>query len=424
MASSKLIAAARRDKRVLTISRIDNAKPQAARYELPDAGLPSFYLTVTPSGHKSFVYRFKFNGQSRKLTIGSHPGMTLAMARQLAREAIGEIARGNDPCAAKAAGRRSEALSDVPRTFDQLVTKFIEMRPTSKSRPTARDVTWEAYARMLKRDALPQWKNRNIDTITTVDIEARLEAVASDRPILANRLASVFSKLFGWAAKKKYLAASPYINIEKPAPERARDRTLSRVELALILNAADRLDRTGKHIVHLLAMTAQRRNEIAHLRWDEVDLTERTLILSGNRTKNRREHRLPLGDAAMAILEDRNRDQSGHAHVFPRGRNPFNSFARLKEKLDALVTEANGGEVIPQWQFHDLRRTATSFMQELGISLSVTERILNHAGSLNRTAAAYHRHRFENEMREALQKWEQQIAVIRSGNVVEFRRNA
>jgi integrase len=194
--------------------------------------------------------------------------------------------------------------------------------------------------------------------------------------------------------------------------------------LKLILDAADRLDRTGKHIVHLLAMTAQRRNEIAHMRWDEVRLPERTLTLSADRTKNRREHRLPLGDGAMEILNDRAKDQSGHDFVFPRGRHAFNSHARLKQRLDKLITEENGGEAIPQWQFHDFRRTATSFMQELGVSLSVTERILNHAGSMNRTAAAYHRHKFEGEMREALQKWEQQITAIRGDNVLPFRRVA
>ena len=74
MASENLSAPARPGKRVLTIRGIENAKPKPTRYELPDASLPSFYLSVMPSGHKSFVLRYRFAGKSRKLTIGPHPG--------------------------------------------------------------------------------------------------------------------------------------------------------------------------------------------------------------------------------------------------------------------------------------------------------------------------------------------------------------
>ena len=73
MASSKVSAAARRGKRVLTIKAIENVKPREKRFELADAGLPGFYLSVMPSGHRSFVFRFRFHGQPRKLTLGAHP---------------------------------------------------------------------------------------------------------------------------------------------------------------------------------------------------------------------------------------------------------------------------------------------------------------------------------------------------------------
>ena len=409
---------------VLTAKGVENAKPGPDRIEQPDAGLPGFFLIVQPTGKKSFALRYRIDGKSKKWTIGYYPAVTLAEAHRLAREAIGEIARGNDPAAKKAASRRAGAASDVPRTISELIAKFIEKRPASKNRPTPRDTTWASYARILDNDVLPAWKGRDIASITTVDIEARLEEVAADRPILANRLASVLSKLFRWAVKKKYLATSPCIGVERPSVEVARDRVLTRSELKLVLDAADKLPRTGRHIIHLLALSLQRRCEIGHMRWSELDMAEQVLTLPATRTKNRRAHRVPLSSAVMAILHDRAKDETGSPYVFPRGRNPFNSFARLKSTIDKLITEANGAP-IPQWQFHDLRRTATSFMQELGVGLQVTERILNHAGSLNRTAATYHRYQYESEAREAMEKWEALIAVIRSGaEVTEFRRRA
>ena len=412
---------------VLTDKGVKNAVPGAERIEQVDAGLPGFYLIIHPSGRKSFAFRYRtVNGSFKKWTIGYYPAMTLAEAHRLAREAIGDIARGGDPAAKKAASRAPEAgasTSDVPKTMGELIEKFISARPAAKGRPALRETTWAAYERYFRNDVLPAWRGRDIASITAVDVEARLEAVAKDRPILANRMASVLSKLFKWAVKKRFLASLPVI--EKPSPEKVRERVLSRSELKLVLDAADKLPRTGKHIIHLLVLTLQRRNEIAHMRWSEVDLTEGILTLTGDRTKNRQGHRLPLGDDAMAILKDRAKDETASPYVFPRGRNPFNSHARLKIAIDKLITEANNGVPIPHWQLHDLRRTGTTFMEELGVSLRVTENILNHAGSLDRTAKAYHKHKFENEMREAFAKWEQRIAVIREGNVVvEFPRRS
>src|SRR5271165_184717 len=80
--------------KVLTVGRIESAKPKEARYELPDAGLPGFYLVVQPSGAKSFALRYRAAGKPRKFTIGAYPQFTLEMARKCAREAIGKIARG------------------------------------------------------------------------------------------------------------------------------------------------------------------------------------------------------------------------------------------------------------------------------------------------------------------------------------------
>ena len=82
----------------LTVKGLENAKPDPnGRYEKGDANLPGFYLSVMPSGHKSFVYRYRFNGESRKLTVGIRPQNTLAQAHQKAREAIGEISKGYRP---------------------------------------------------------------------------------------------------------------------------------------------------------------------------------------------------------------------------------------------------------------------------------------------------------------------------------------
>ena len=106
MASLKL------SKKVLTVKGVANAKPPEpnGRREIPDAGLPSFYLIVQPSGKKAFALRYRINGKSRKWTIGHYPQMTLAQAHQLAREGIGDIARG----IAQRRGKRPHAAPAAP----------------------------------------------------------------------------------------------------------------------------------------------------------------------------------------------------------------------------------------------------------------------------------------------------------------------
>jgi len=93
------MASPRLSKRVLTNKAVENARPRpdGRGYEQADAGLPSFFLNVQSSGHRSFVLRYRIGGRTRKWTIGSFPQISLEAARKLAREGLGQLARGIDP---------------------------------------------------------------------------------------------------------------------------------------------------------------------------------------------------------------------------------------------------------------------------------------------------------------------------------------
>ena len=133
---------------------------------------------------------------------------------------------------------------------------------------------------------------------------------------------------------------------------------------------------------------------------------------------------MPLSDDAVAILRDRAKDETG-PYVFVRGKNPFNNFARLKIEIDKLITEANGGVPLERWTLHDLRRSGASVMPRLGVSLPVTERVLNHVGgSFGGIVSTYQTYQYGGEMREALEKWALHLAILQAGNVTELRRRA
>ena len=407
----------------LTDESVASAPTRDRRYERPDGdgGLVGFYLSIQPSGHRSFVLRYRnSDGKPCKLTIG--PGtMPVAEARKRARVAVGEIAKGGDPAAAKRAVRAAKVIpGDAPRTIGELIDLFLKERPRPKRRKReARESTWQSYSCALRKDVTPLWKDRRLDAITSDHVAALLDAVAKGRPSAANRIYIVLGRLFAWGVSKKWLKISPVTDdVVMPSEVTKRDRTLKNYELRLVLGAADTLPPQESAFVNLLLLTAARRNEVAHMEWAEIDENERLWHLPAHRTKNGHAHDLPLSDAALAILASLPRDG---AFVLPHsgGTGPISDFSRLKKHLDAAITALNGGASIAEWRFHDLRRTVTSRLPDLNVSQETAERLLNHIGeSFSGVAGVYQRHDYQRQMRHAVDALADHLTALRADNVI------
>ena len=297
------------------------------------------------------------------------------------------------------------------------MTRYVE----KQRRPN----TVAAYKHILDDDVLVAWRGRALASIKRADVRDLVERIADERPISANRTLTVLAKCFKWAVERDIMETSPAIGVKKPADENPRDRVLTDAELCLVLDAAGRLPTIGRDFIRLLTLTMARRSEIANMRWTEVDLAERMWTLPAARAKNGCEHRLPLSSTAVSILTDREKDRGASPFVFAGRRGAYTSFAKLKTLLDAHIAEANGSP-IPPWTLHDLRRSGASVMPRLGVTLPVTERVLNHiSGSFSGIVKIYQRFDYLPEMAEALQRWDTHLlAIIQAGNVTEFRRRA
>src|SRR5262245_38876823 len=293
--------------KALTTKSIENAKAGAARREIADGGCRSLYLIVQPSGLKSWACRYRVNG-TRKSTIGSYPAVSLAEARQLAAAALVEVARGNDPAAAKREAKKDHGTDTVER----LAAMFIEQHAKRKTRRSS----WIAVEATFRREILPAWGTRPISDIRRRDIIELVEAIAVSRPIRANRCLAHVSKFFTWCCARDYITASPCVGVERPSQEIARNRCLNDDELRAFWRATDTLPKPWGDVYRLLALTGARREEICQMKWAEIDLHHRTWVLPAQRNKAGVDLVRPLGPVAMSIIERQPAGGNGGEYVF------------------------------------------------------------------------------------------------------------
>lgn len=395
----------------LSAKAIQAAKPPAAgRIELwdsvisDDVTLPgSLGLRVTAAGSKSWVLMFRVGGAQRRMTIGRYPAYSLAQARTEARAALVEAGKGIDPVRA-AAESRTVTTRAASETFIERYAKVHQR-------------TWRETERVLETYLLPRVGDKPVGEVTHTDIHAVLDALMdAGHPYMANRALATIRKFYNWCLERRLVSETPTAGIRKPGKEVARDRILDDDELAAVWQATAALGQPFGPIYQLLILTGQRREEVARMRWEQLDLEAGLWTLPKEEVKSDRLHVIPLADAAVEILKPLARNGP---YVFTTtGKTPPSGFAKAKRRLDE-ISETGG------WRTHDLRRTAASGMARLGIAPHVIEKVLNHStGQISGVAAIYNRHAYLPEKTHALETWARAVETIVSGapadNVVAF----
>jgi integrase len=383
----------------LTKSVIDALPTPAKDIVYWDSGCPGFGVKVTPKGRKVFIVLYRVAGaRLRKYTIGPYGRVTLHQARVAALKIFAARTEGRDPGAEKQQARRRLVADRV----DELIELFINEHVANTR--SSREIS-----RLLRREVIPVWGRRSVHELGKREvIELVTEVAARGTPAAANKLLKVVKTFFAWCVGRAILDLSPAKGVAAPARERARDRVLDDDELTRIISAVRQIGGPYGGIVELLALTGQRREEVAQLTWGEIDLAGRTWTLPASRTKNGKPHIVHLSKAAVAVLV---RAPKLGKFVFSlSGTKPFRSFSEAKRDLDKLSS-------ISKWWLHDLRRTCVSGMARLGIAPHVADKVLNHqSGTISGVAAVYQRHEFLAERKDALERWGDHVAAL-LGNV-------
>jgi integrase len=420
-----------------TISKriVDACQPGDRQELVWDTTLKGFGLLVMPSGVKSYVYQYRIGGRAgrtRRYTIGRHGSpWTPEKARKRAEDLAVLVKSGVDPIDAERGDRRAQARAAeiaVERerqarelAFRTYADRFVE----DGLRQAASDRTRSNYRGMLRNHVIPVLADRPLPEISRADVVRVLDRIPSSQSSVRHMAFAIMRKLFNWARSRGDIEASPLDGMEAPQPLASRDRFLSDGELTLALRAAEGIGSPFGPYYRLLFATGQRREEVAGMKWEELDRKLATWTLPGARTKNSEANIVPLTAPSIAMLDRLADQQDDNNPKWPRkglvftttGQTPLSGFSRAKGRLDAKMLELakkdaeKAGEDpaqidIPAWRLHDARRTLATALQKLGVRFEVTEAVLNHtSGAKSGVAGVYQRHNWAAEKRIALEAW-------------------
>jgi integrase len=383
-----------------------------------DGSLPSFGVRLRRNSKdgisKHWVIQYRIGSQQRRESLGDIRKITLEAARKIARQRFAQVELNIDPVAERKQAHAKAAAAKL--TLAIAADRYLDAK-----RDVVRPATYTAAQRYFAVHWEPL-RNRPIEgdgEIKRADIAARLqELTKSHGRIAAARARDYLSALYNWSLKEGICSSNPVNATNDPgAGVPSRDRILSDHEIGVIWRAC-RDDDFGR-ITRLLLLCGCRREEIAKLRWSELNLDTGVLTIPGSRTKNHRTLELTLPPLAMEILRSVAR-RADHDYVFG-GRKGFGAFSYFTHVLNRRIAETEGA--IAEWRLHDLRRTFRSGLGRLGVAPHIAELAINHAR--RGVEAIYDRYQYQREIKVALQLWSDHVAAIAEGgksNIVALRQ--
>ena len=438
----------------LTDSKVTAAKAEPGkRLELSDTGAPWLWLRVTDAGVKSWVLRYRNSkGIARRFKLGDAKSMSLKTARQDAGRLKAEIERGADPAAAKRQAKAEEAAR-VVRTVGDLLDAYEAACASGEWKPKKKRKRLQtlAYEKAIAvRHIRPGLGKLPLEDVKRPTVKALLRKMI-ERGIGAqtNRTHAIIRQAFNFAMAEDLVTANPAVGFDSFHDQKPRARTYTDAELATlwggILNPSalkdddDKTVKLGRPVaiaLQLCALLLQRRGEVAGMALAELDLEAGTWLITAERMKADKPHRVPLPPRAVALIREAIKLAQGDAakpptFVFPSprggGEKPITASA-LTHACDRLTAALK----IPDVTVHDLRRTGSTALtsERLGVSPFIRSKVLGHGTDTGGGAAVSSTHYDANEYlaekRRALEAWETLLLEIvgerkRTSNVQPIR---
>ena len=389
--------------------------PKDKQIDYWDDSLPGFGMRISPGGTRTWTVLYRYNGTKRRMKLGVYRGavtdaaggpadgervLTLANARDAAREALRKAEKGLDPASEQ---RARNAPTD---TVEDLAHEYIEKHAKPKKR------SWFKDEQILNAEVLPVIGRKRIGDVTRADVRAVLEPIiARKAPIRANHTLEIVRKMFNWSIETKDTpAANPAARLSKPGKSNSRTRFLKPAEIPTFWATLtpEIIGNDGADYFKLLLLNLQRETELLRMRWPDIDFDELLWTVPADDAKNELEHVIPITPLQAQILRARRKVAAKNAvHVFPSpspkrvGKPLGRGF--IEKRIRTIRAKSKIADIVP----HDLRRTGTTYFGKLKVPQPIKKKILNHAKRNKADVTdVYDRYEYLEEKREALVNWE------------------
>jgi integrase len=375
------------------------------------------FLQVSAGGAKSWVFRFKESGRLREMGLGPTHTVSLAEARQKALECRKARLDGRDPIEARRAERmRVKFDAATGMTFTACAERYIASHKAGWRNPK-HAAQWPST---LKTYAYPVFGALPVQSVDVGLVMKAVEPIWTEKPETASRVRGRIESVLDWAMARGYRQGDNPArwrgHLENLLPKKSKVRrvehhaALPYPEIASFMNELRQQEGVAARALEFAILIAARTGEVIGARWDEIDFAERQWTVPSSRMKAGKDHRVPLTDAALAVLEDMQAIRSGD-FIFPGGKanRPLSNMAFLM-----LLRRMGRGDLTAHGfrsSFRDWAAERTNFPAE------VAEMALAHTVG-DKVEAAYRRSDLFQKRRQLMDAWERHCATVKTDALV------
>ena len=392
---------------MLSDGTLRGLKPQASLYKVADRD--GLYVVVTPRGTISFRMDYRLNGRRETLTIGrygSKDGISLLMARERCMEARKAIAQGISPAQEK---QREKSRLAEAQTFGEYTKRWLAEHRMADSTKAMRKA-------VIDRDILPVVQNRRRAEIGPEDLRALCAKIKGrGAPATAVIAREIVKLVFAYAAMHGEKAPNPADEVgpSSIATFVPKDRALSPSEIRLmhrLLETTATLP-TIRLALRLVLLTLVRKSELIEATWDEVDFENAVWSIPKSRMKTGKPHNVYLSQQALDIFIALHTCAAGSKFVLPSRYDADRCMSKATlNRVTQVIAEKAKESNLPLEPFtvHDLRRTGSTILNELGFNGDWIEKCLAHEDGRS-SRGVYNKAEYAEQRRHMLQEWADMI---------------
>jgi len=379
----------------LTESALKALKPAGKPYTQADGR--GLYVEVFPTGGIVWRFRYRLKGKQEKLTLGKYPALTLKNARLKRDEAARAVAMGKSPAEEKQVAKTQATMSTTVEKFAERYRS--EVIEKDRKNPTI-------PVRYLEKSIIPAIGSKQLSDVTTEDIRAIIWRKKDEGfDAAAGDIRGLLKRMFDYAQTCGAVTVNPVLALPMRHVHKAksRDRALSPGEIRAFLKAAieSNIRRQFKIGLQIILLTMVRKSELLLARWEHVDLEKATWEIPVENSKTGKPHIVYLSRQAVELFRELQYLANGSELVMPGRGSLTKPFAH--NAINTALKTALAGQEIPAFTIHDLRRTASTLLNEKGWPADVVEKALNH--TVGGVRGVYNRAEYANQRREMLQFW-------------------